>query len=92
MPVSTNSTPAICDEDGYFFVVDRKKDMFISGGENVCPAKIEKVFYLHPAVQICVMIGLPDPNRAKRARRVWYSNLMLLPAKKNYCNLWLSVW
>jgi fatty-acyl-CoA synthase len=48
------------DEEGYFFIVDRKKDMFISGGENVYPAEIEKVLYQHPAVHMCAVIGLPD--------------------------------
>jgi len=50
------------DEEGYFFIVDRKKDMFISGGENVYPAEIEKVLYQHPAVHMCAVIGLPDEN------------------------------
>jgi len=48
------------DEKGYFYIVDRKKDMFISGGENVYPAEIEKVLYQHPAVHMCAVIGLPD--------------------------------
>jgi fatty-acyl-CoA synthase len=51
---------AYYDEDGYFYIVDRKKDMFISGGENVYPAEIEKVLYQHPAVHMCAVIGLPD--------------------------------
>jgi fatty-acyl-CoA synthase len=50
------------DEEGYFYIVDRKKDMFISGGENVYPAEIEKVLYTHPAVHMCAVIGLPDPK------------------------------
>ena len=50
------------DEEGYFFIVDRKKDMFISGGENVYPAEIEKALYQHPAVHMCAVIGLPDPK------------------------------
>ena len=50
------------DEEGYFFVVDRKKDMFISGGENVYPAEIEKALYQHPSVHMCAVIGLPDPK------------------------------
>jgi len=50
------------DEEGYFYIVDRKKDMFISGGENVYPAEIEKELYQHPAVHMCAVIGLPDPK------------------------------
>lgn len=50
------------DHEGYFYIVDRKKDMFISGGENIYPAEIEKVLYQHPAVHMCAVIGLPDPN------------------------------
>ena len=48
------------DSEGYFFIVDRKKDMFISGGENVYPAEIEKALYQHPAIHMCAVIGLPD--------------------------------
>jgi fatty-acyl-CoA synthase len=48
------------DEEWYFYVVDRKKDMFISGGENVYPAEIEAVLYRHPAVHMCAVIGVPD--------------------------------
>jgi fatty-acyl-CoA synthase len=50
------------DAEWYFFIVDRKKDMFISGGENVYPAEIEQVLYRHPAVHQCAVIGLPDPK------------------------------
>lgn len=48
------------DNDGFFFIVDRKKDMFISGGENVYPVEIEKALYEHPAVAQCAVIGVPD--------------------------------
>ena len=48
------------DEEGYFTIVDRKKDMFISGGENVYPAEIEAALYRHPAVHLCAVIGVPD--------------------------------
>jgi fatty-acyl-CoA synthase len=50
------------DEQGYFYIVDRKKDMFISGGENIYPAEIEKALYQHPAVHMCAVIGVPDPK------------------------------
>jgi fatty-acyl-CoA synthase len=48
------------DAEGYFYIVDRKKDMFISGGENIYPAEIEKTLYQHPAVHMCAVVGLPD--------------------------------
>ena len=51
---------AYYDEEGYFFIVDRKKDMFISGGENVYPAEIENILYNHPAVAECAVIGISD--------------------------------
>ncbi len=48
------------DDEWYFFIVDRKKDMFLSGGENVYPVEIEKVLYQHAAVHMCAVIGVPD--------------------------------
>jgi long-chain acyl-CoA synthetase len=48
------------DEDGYFFIVDRKKDMIIRGGYNVYPREVEEVLYEHPAVREAAVIGLPD--------------------------------
>ncbi|HEX4627139.1 MAG TPA: long-chain fatty acid--CoA ligase [Solirubrobacteraceae bacterium] len=49
------------DDDGYFFIVDRKKDMIIRGGYNVYPREIEEVLYEHPAVLEAAVIGRPDP-------------------------------
>ncbi|MFS0884842.1 acyl-CoA synthetase [Aeromicrobium sp. 179-A 4D2 NHS] len=48
------------DEDGYLFVVDRLKDMVISGGENIYPAEVENVLYQHPAILEVAVVGLPD--------------------------------
>jgi long-chain acyl-CoA synthetase len=48
------------DEDGYFFIVDRKKEMIIRGGYNVYPREIEEVLYEHPAVLEAAVIGVPD--------------------------------
>ena len=48
------------DEDGYFYIVDRKKDMIIRGGYNVYPREIEEVLYEHPAVLEAAVIGVPD--------------------------------
>ncbi|MCU0494418.1 MAG: long-chain fatty acid--CoA ligase [Chloroflexaceae bacterium] len=51
---------AYVDSEGYYFIVDRKKDMFISGGENVYPAEVEHAIYEHPAVAECAVIGVAD--------------------------------
>jgi fatty-acyl-CoA synthase len=48
------------DENHYFFIVDRKKDMYISGGENIYPTEIERVIYRHPAVEMCAVVGVAD--------------------------------
>ena len=53
---------AYVDEDGYFFIVDRKKDMIIRGGYNVYPREVEEVLYEHPAVAEAAVIGRPDPK------------------------------
>jgi fatty-acyl-CoA synthase len=50
------------DEEGFYYIVDRWKDMFISGGENVYPAEVENVLYQHPAVAEVAVIGVPDPR------------------------------
>jgi long-chain acyl-CoA synthetase len=48
------------DEDGYFSIVDRKKELIIRGGYNVYPREVEEVLYEHPAVQEAAVIGVPD--------------------------------
>jgi long-chain acyl-CoA synthetase len=53
---------AVVDEDGYFFIVDRKKDMIIRGGYNVYPREIEEVLYEHPAVREAAVVGVPHPE------------------------------
>ncbi|MFZ3578662.1 fatty acid--CoA ligase family protein [Virgibacillus sp. DJP39] len=50
------------DEEGYFYIVDRKKDMIIVGGYNVYPREVEEVFYLHPSISEAAVIGTPDAN------------------------------
>ena len=58
---------ATVDEHGYFFIVDRKKDMIIRGGYNVYPREIEEVLYEHPAVREAAVIGLPHDESARRS-------------------------
>jgi long-chain acyl-CoA synthetase len=53
---------AYADEDGYLFIVDRKKDMLIRGGYNVYPREVEEVLFAHPAVAEAAVIGRPDPE------------------------------
>ncbi|WP_088006596.1 long-chain-fatty-acid--CoA ligase [Indiicoccus explosivorum] len=56
------------DERGYFYVLDRKKDMIIAGGFNIYPRDVEEVLYEHEAVQECVVAGVPDPYRGETVK------------------------
>ncbi len=58
------------DDDGYFYIVDRTKDMIIRGGENIYPREIEEVLYQHDAVLECAVIGVPDPVRGEEVLAV----------------------
>jgi long-chain acyl-CoA synthetase len=58
------------DSDGYFYIVDRKKDMLLVGGFNVYPREIEEVLYTHPAVADAAVIGTPDELRGEEAMAV----------------------
>ena len=50
------------DEDGYFFIVDRKKELIIRGGYNVYPREVEEVLYEHPAVREAAVVGVPHAD------------------------------
>ncbi|KPK94073.1 MAG: hypothetical protein AMJ94_02280 [Deltaproteobacteria bacterium SM23_61] len=50
------------DEEGFIYVVDRKKDMIISGGENIYSAEVEAVLLTHPKIKEAAVIGVPDPK------------------------------
>jgi long-chain acyl-CoA synthetase len=56
---------AVRDEDDYFFIVDRKKDMIIAGGYNIYPREIDEVLYQHPKIQDAVAVGMPDEYRGE---------------------------
>ena len=62
------------DEYGYVFLVDRIKDMIVSGGENVYSAEVEKVLHAHPAVASCAVIGVPDETWGERVHAVLVLN------------------
>ena len=53
------------DTDGYFFIVDRKKDLIIRGGYNVYPREVEEVLYEHPAVAEAAVVGIPHPTHGE---------------------------
>jgi long-chain acyl-CoA synthetase len=59
---------AVMDEDGYFKIVDRVKDMIIAGGFNIYPREVEEVLYQHPAVLEAVAAGIPDPYRGETVK------------------------
>jgi long-chain acyl-CoA synthetase len=58
------------DEEGYIYIADRKKDMIISGGENVYPREVEEVLYRHPAVLEAAVIGIPDQYWVEKVHAV----------------------
>ncbi len=55
----------IMDEEGYFYIVDRIKDMIITNGYNVYPRNVEEAIYLNPMIEECIVAGLPDANRGE---------------------------
>jgi fatty-acyl-CoA synthase len=61
---------ATCDDEGYYTIVGRLKDMIISGGENVYPAEVESVMYRHPAIKEAALIGVPDAKWGEVGRAV----------------------
>jgi fatty-acyl-CoA synthase len=58
------------DDEGYYYIVGRKKDMIISGGENIYPAEVEELLYSHPAVAEAALIGMPDAKWGEVGRAI----------------------
>jgi long-chain acyl-CoA synthetase len=58
------------DDDGDFYIVDRKKDLIIRGGYNVYPREVEEVLYRHPAVREAAVVGVPDPKYGEEVKAV----------------------
>lgn len=58
------------DEQGYIYIVDRKKDMIVSGGENIFPREVEEVLYGHPAILEAAVFGIPDPYWVEKVHAV----------------------
>lgn len=53
------------DDDGFLFIMDRKKDVIFAGGHNVYPLEVESTLYRHPAVAVCAVVGVPDPVKGE---------------------------
>jgi long-chain acyl-CoA synthetase len=58
------------DEDGFIYLVDRLKDMIVSGGENVFSAEVENALAAHAAISQCAVIGVPDPKWGERVHAI----------------------
>ena len=59
---------ATMDEDGYLYIVDRKKDMIIAGGFNVYPKEVDEVLFQHPKVEFGIAVGVPDEYRGETVK------------------------
>jgi acyl-CoA synthetase (AMP-forming)/AMP-acid ligase II len=58
------------DADGYFYIVDRMKDLIVSGGFNISPSEVEQVLWAHPAVNDCAVVGVPDAHWGEAVKAV----------------------
>jgi acyl-CoA synthetase (AMP-forming)/AMP-acid ligase II len=61
---------AVIDEEGYVTIVDRKKDMILTGGENVYSTEVENVLYMHTAILECAVVGVPDPKWGEAVKAI----------------------
>jgi acyl-CoA synthetase (AMP-forming)/AMP-acid ligase II len=61
---------AVVDKEGYVNIVDRKKDMIITGGENVYSVEVENILYTHPCILEAAVIGVPDPKWGEAVKAV----------------------
>jgi len=59
---------AVMDADGYFSIVDRKKDLIIASGFNIVPREVEEVLFTHPKVLEAAVVGVPDPKRGETVK------------------------
>ena len=59
---------AVMDADGYFFIVDRKKDLIIASGFNIVPREVEEVLFTHPKILEAAVVGVPDPKRGETVK------------------------
>jgi len=82
------------DEDGFVYIVDRKKDIIISGGYNIVPREVEEVLYMHPKVMEASVVGIPNPLRGELVK----AYIVLKPGEKSstdeirsFCKQYLAI-
>src|SRR5947209_17816736 len=83
------------DEDCYFSIVDRKKEMIIRGGFNVYPREIEEVLYMHPAVAEAAVIGIPNQNMGEEVKAIIYLKAGMHASEdeiRDYCKQHLAAY
>ncbi len=82
------------DSDGYFYIVDRKKDMIIAGGYNIYPREVEDVLYGHPGISDCAVIGIPNEHRGETVKAfiVLSDKSLTEDMIKKYCKEKLAVY
>jgi len=81
------------DQEGYLYIVDRKKDMIISGGENIASREVEEVLRRHPAVRDCAVIGLPHPQWGETPCAVMQLEADVSDEDLNdHCRQWLAAY
>ncbi|MEJ5377130.1 MAG: long-chain fatty acid--CoA ligase [bacterium] len=81
------------DNEGYLYIVDRKKDMIISGGENIYPREVEEVLSLHPGVQEASVVGFPDPRWGEKVVAYIVGAKTCTPSSEElqiHCRKWLA--
>ncbi len=69
---------AVIDQEGYVTIVDRKKDMILTGGENVYSTEVENILYMHPAILECAVVGVPDQKWGEAVKGI----VVLKPSEK----------
>jgi fatty-acyl-CoA synthase len=83
---------AVVHPDGYIEVVDRAKDVIVSGGENISSVEVEALLYEHPAVLEAAVVGVPDPGGGRCRRPWWCSSQTSTPASRTSSGFVGTIW
>ena len=81
------------DEEGFLFIVDRKKDMIVSGGENIYPREVEECLLRHPGIADAAVVGVPDERWGEAVKAVVVPRagaVLTLADVQTHCRAWLA--